>query len=1036
MPFRKVFEHVLKESEVHLSEDKRGKKMVEVPLKQHYLNSKFDDGRKMYDSPEDLIAATVRTASGKYGVVRSVSKELDADGFPLEVVITTDEDTSLKKGIKVSTEGMKAPQEVRIATVDMNDETNKRVSGLINTGKSDDEIVNILFDPAQYQHSPENEKQVRDLLANIRSTLPKEEQDPSAKLRAQIKNRAIELGKTNNIPTDEYIKSLDGADFFAPAYDEITDEELVDDIKSFNDVKDNPDEEPFEPKEPAEGEEIDWDKELGESKINETIKKHPHLQNRLLNNVKKRTEAQIAQWQKELDSYKQSNDVDQMDAIQHKIDAEQKHLDFINEVITKDKGKNVKEAKKSLANMNVGDLVSWKSHEGVNLRGSGRIIDIWQNKEGKWVATANNSYETVALLDSDLSESKVNETKCVQCRQHFSANKLSGDGYCQDCLTAGVPDRCSNCGSTEDIGTNGLCDNCSSTKESKHKPELKIARYGKVFWITQDGRQVTGPYADIDTAEKEFAKIKESVDEKRLIGDTRIVTKEASRDAKMGEMFEIDGYKVKVIEKLPNGDCKVKVLHIGVTKESKDPEMDFHYVKGYISDMIKNWNIIANRADAFNNIKSKLEALVNAMNESKVNEDIELADLEGRSYKTDDGYVFYFNNAYIEVSKNNRIITTFDFNNLTLDESKKINEDEGLTGNTGIGGGEENTSSTGIVGSEEEKSEEPVVTEPVKAEPKEKAGPVKEYLGNNGASEYFYLVNIAGDDGNVTELQVTDAEEKVIYTTKDSEMDVNDVAGFINSAIKSKEIANISTDILTKYLMPEENPEKEVAEEEDKQAIPEQEPKVESLMKKYGLDKVSELMEKYKLNEEDGVVVEEEPLKVEKPIDQDPVVEEPIGAGAAAAMPSMPDEEAPVEEPKTAEEAKTKIMLEYPEEPFTSLALAFADSLVNNPDVYKQVRQLQYEGQWVNADDFVKMAKVVGELNGFDGTETAKKLSAKFGGDSSKYRIGRDNFVVVDVVVRDMSAAHSLEAVKDLVGATAADDKGEGMVRIQFGRKN
>ena len=121
--------------------------MTEVPLKQHFLNSKFDDGRKMYDSPEDLIAATVRTVSGRYGIIRSVSKELDADGFPLKVVITADEDTPIKKGIQLSTEGMLAPREVRIATVDMNDETTKRVTGLINAGKTDEEVINDLFDP-------------------------------------------------------------------------------------------------------------------------------------------------------------------------------------------------------------------------------------------------------------------------------------------------------------------------------------------------------------------------------------------------------------------------------------------------------------------------------------------------------------------------------------------------------------------------------------------------------------------------------------------------------------------------------------------------------------------------------------------------------------------------------------------------------------------------------------------------------------------------------------------------------------------------
>ena len=761
MPFREIFEQVLKESEVRLNEDKRGKKMTEVPLKQHFLNSKFDDGRKMFDSPEDLIAATVRTASGKYGIVRSVSKELDAEGFPLKVVITADEDTPIKRGIEVSTEGMLAPREVRVATVDMDDETTKRVTGLINAGKSDDEIINDLFDPAQYQHSPENEQQVRDLLASVRSTLPKEEQSPSAKLLAQIKNRAVELGKVNNIPVEDYIKSLDRADFLASAYDDITDEELVDDIKFFNEEAQKPNEPEEEIKEPAEGEEIDWGKELGESKLNEI------------------------RYQVIIPGL---NDMDSM--------------------------KDQRETSASSEKQAVANIVSRLARNTKGLKYQG--IEISPQNIGLLISK-------IQAKVTRLTESKINEVKCALCGKNTPITKDLEDS-----------DR-------------AICDQCEEEEKMR-----KLTVEGKTH--------------DAYNKMKEQLKTEKDPVKRRQLQD---------------EISDIED-------------------HWKQTWEAKDPGMSFHYLVGSIKGLLQSWGMIEHMKNPLNYIRERLEALYKEMNESKkVNEALTDKGKETikkwmSTMKSREVAIKMVDNALMKKMglTSSELPDTSTFANgldgieewlkegnldAAWDEAKetatlmfqdakdemgfeskmskkvkesKINEEEGLTGNTGVGdGGNNGPGLTGVNG-EAEKTEEPIAVEPVAEEPKKEIDkPTKEYLGNNGSSDYFYLVNVTGNDGTVTELQVTDAEEKVIYTTKDSQMDVNDVAGFINAAIKAKEIANISTDILTKYLMPEEKPEAEVAqEEEDKQAVPEEKPQMESLMKKYKLDRNSELMEKYQLN--------------------------------------------------------------------------------------------------------------------------------------------------------------------------------------------
>jgi hypothetical protein len=123
---------------------------------------------------------------------------------------------------------------------------------------------------------------------------------------------------------------------------------------------------------------------------------------------------------------------------------------------------------KKLADMNIGDYVSWKSHEGIQKAGSGRIIDVWQNKDGHWTATAKNSFTTVALLDSDLSESK-EENYCANCGRMLP----TGTSYCSKC----------------DYVTNDqFTGRATTTEEDELQEAIKPEAIEKIKgWIKKDG---------------------------------------------------------------------------------------------------------------------------------------------------------------------------------------------------------------------------------------------------------------------------------------------------------------------------------------------------------------------------------------------------------------------------------------------------------------------------------------------------------------------------------------------------------------------
>lgn len=177
-----------------------------------------------------------------------------------------------------------------------------------------------------------------------------------------------------------------------------------------------------------------------------------------------------------------------------------------------------------------------------------------------------------------------------------------------------------------------------------------------------------------------------------------------------------------------------------------------------------------------------------------------------------------------------------------------------------------------------------------------------------------------------------------------------------------------------------------------------------------------------------GEVVKEP--AVGNPVEENPVVEEPVvGANAEPASVSAPGdvpvtqasvpEEGITATPTTPEEAKAQIELEYPEEPLKSTALAFADSVIDNPSVYNGVRNLNWEGIYANGETVAKQAKLVGQYGAFD-PSLVQRLVDKLG-EMAKFKLSRDKVPVLYFTMRDDSIGPlSLDGIKELVQAKSA----------------
>ena len=58
--------------------------------------------------------------------------------------------------------------------------------------------------------------------------------------------------------------------------------------------------------------------------------------------------------------------------------------------------------RKDIKEYKLGEIICWKSHEGIKGNGYGKVIDIWTIKDGVGCITARNCNETVSLGQQDL----------------------------------------------------------------------------------------------------------------------------------------------------------------------------------------------------------------------------------------------------------------------------------------------------------------------------------------------------------------------------------------------------------------------------------------------------------------------------------------------------------------------------------------------------------------------------------------------------------------------------------------------------------
>lgn len=506
---------------------------------------------------------------------------------------------------------------------------------------------------------------------------------------------------------------------------------------------------------------------------------------------------------------------------------------------------------------------------------------------------------------------------------------------------------------------------------------------------------------------------------------------------------------------------------------------------------------------------------------------------------------------------------------------EKIDEDSLLTGGSTVANDPDYANPHPVSKPEPEiKKEETAEVTDSPEEPKEDEREIplegdKEYLGNKGGDEYFYFVVIPAEDGT-KDLQIQDANDEVLFSAKENQLDVGNTEDFLWKGIQEMELSNIALEIVDKYLLPDEKPEDVEMEETEEETTGEETPDVDTetpepdsskiktqggfpskshmgeskvkenqengglirrLMEKYGVNeafetkeefieflknhiipeleyqgndeaikafyeaiewmggagtgeqepeqeekklytidldrlyktgdvgesKMMELLEKFGLTESKvdilmekfGLVDEATPRPEMKDLDKtitpgeggapSPDIltapgEEPIAGPdeehmSADAEPAPEGGEPKAEEVISPESAKSDIQMQYPEEPFTSTALAYADSLVDEPKVYGAIRDLRWQGKYANSETFLKQAKIVGNYNEFT-PDIAKRLVDAVG-EGAKYRLAREGSVAVYFTVRDTDKKISLETLRDLVRAQEIEATGNpGEARV------
>jgi hypothetical protein len=206
---------------------------------------------------------------------------------------------------------------------------------------------------------------------------------------------------------------------------------------------------------------------------------------------------------------------------------------------------------------------------------------------------------------------------------------------------------------------------------------------------------------------------------------------------------------------------------------------------------------------------------------------------------------------------------------------------------------------------------------------------------------------------------------------------------------------------------------------------------VESLLEKFQLNEQEPATEEPKedLRDQDltGVEVKPEDAKEEIPSAEgsEETVEEPVNleapvsgeGGTEEIAQPIEDQPASKQDYSSPEAAEAQIKLDYAEEPYTTTALVFSDSLISDPQVYAAVRKQNWDGIYTDSKTFLQQAKIVGDYGSFN-SSSAKAIVDKVG-EGEKYKLAREIRPVVYVTVRDGSANFSLSELK---GATNAKE--------------
>lgn len=210
--------------------------------------------------------------------------------------------------------------------------------------------------------------------------------------------------------------------------------------------------------------------------------------------------------------------------------------------------------------------------------------------------------------------------------------------------------------------------------------------------------------------------------------------------------------------------------------------------------------------------------------------------------------------------------------------------------------------------------------------------------------------------------------------------------------------------------------------------------------------KIDTLLEKYNLNEEDqehplnkeiqkegedkeDVILPpdgEEPAKGPEGVVEPGVEDVPVGPEGAPGEPGLPPMQPNMQQPAESaeanytsftsrEQAEAQIRMDYPEEPFTSTAITYADSLIHNPQVYGGLRNLKWEGVYTDSDTFLKQAKIVDEYREFSPKIAETLVNAV--GVGENYKLARNGGPAVFFTVRDADKKIDLNTLRDLVKA-------------------